>query len=135
MSRLLGSLVLAAALAWIPASVSAQAPAASYQASQAEAGKAIFERSCVVCHGADLLGKDDAPPVAGAYFANSWGGQPVASLIQFVKTEMPFSAPGSLDDDSYVKSVAYILSVNGVPAGATALTMGAPGVITVSAKD
>jgi cytochrome c len=124
------------ALAALPARASAQAaPSAPlYTAAQAEEGKKVFDASCAVCHGDDLAGKADAPPIAGEYFASSWGGHKVSELLEFVQGNMPFTSPGSLDEDSYLRVVAYVLSRNGVPAGETPLAKGAAGVITF-AKD
>jgi alcohol dehydrogenase (cytochrome c) len=128
--RLAGLLALGAAL---PASAAGQAPPPSlYSQAQAEQGKAVFDASCARCHGTDLQGKDDAPPVAGPYFASSWGGHKVSELIDFVQREMPFDEPGSLDEASYLRAVAYVLSRNGVPPGETALAKGAAGVIAVA---
>jgi mono/diheme cytochrome c family protein len=125
--------VVGALLAALPVRASAQAaPAALYSAAQAEEGKQVFEASCARCHNADLSGKDDAPPIAGAYFASSWGGQKVSALIEFVAGNMPLDMPATLDEASYVRVVAYVLSRNGVPAGDTPLAKGATGVITVA---
>jgi cytochrome c len=126
---------LLAALA-IPSLLTAQIAetASLYSAAQAEEGKTIFEQTCAECHGPDLAGKADAPPLSGPYFASSWGGHKVSELFDFVQSQMPFETPGSLDEASYLRVVAYVLSRNGVPAGVTPLAKGAAGVITV-AKD
>jgi cytochrome c len=121
---------VAAALPWQGAAQTVDAPSL-YSAAQAEEGKKVFEAACVSCHGLDLAGKDDAPPIAGAYFASSWGGHKVSELIEFVQGNMPFTSPGSLDEESYLRVVAYVLSRNGVPAGDTPLAKGAAGVIAV----
>ena len=126
----------AAAVAVMPAAGSAQqAPAPQYTAAQAETGQEVSEETCAACHKPDLTGGDQAPPLSGAYFASSWGGHPVAELLTFAKDNMPFTQPSSLDVETYVNVVSYILSFNGVPAGDTPLAMGAPGVITIVAKD
>lgn len=133
-------LVVALAVVARPSATSAQAapppagsaqPAALYTAAQAEAGKTIFEGLCAKCHLPDLSGKDDAPPLSGKYFASSWGGHKVSELFDFVKSNMPFDAPGTLDEQTYLNAVAYILSRNGVPAGETPLAKGDGGVIPV----
>ena len=54
----------------------------------------------------------------------------MTGLLQFVISEMPFSVPGSLDEESYVNVVAYLLSMNGMPAGSIPLAPGATGVIS-----
>ena len=105
-----------------------------YAAPQAEEGKKVFDASCAMCHGADLAGQNDAPPLSGDYFASSWGGHKVSELLEFVQGNMPMTAPGSLSEETYARVVAYILSRNGLPAGDAPLAKGATGVIAV-AKD
>ena len=123
---------LLAASAALPARASAQAAASPlYVAAQAEEGKKVFDASCAVCHGADLEGKDEAPPLTAGYFANSWGGHKVSELLEFVQGNMPFTAPGSLSEESYLRVVAYLLSRNGIPAGDVPLAKGDTGVIPV----
>jgi mono/diheme cytochrome c family protein len=130
-----GTLTLAAAaLLLAPAAASAQMAPAQYTSAQAEAGKEIFARWCAVCHNPNLEGTDAAPPLSGEYFASSWGGRPAASLIAFVTENMPAVSPGSLDPESYLRVVAYILSFNGAPAGDTPLAAGDQGSVTVVAK-
>lgn len=125
--------VLLGAAAALPRALAGQAPPPSlYTAAQADRGREVFEASCVSCHSADLTGKDDAPPLAGPYFASSWGGHKVSELLEFVQGNMPFDQPGTLDEESYLRVVAYVLSRNGVPAGETALAKGAAGVIAVA---
>jgi len=120
-------------IASIPAGLSAQDGTAAplYSAEQAEAGKAVFERVCAKCHQPDMTGKDDAPPLAGPYFGSSWGHHKVSELFEFVKGNMPFDAPGTLDEETYLQVVAYVLSKNGIPAGPAPLAKGDAGVITV----
>lgn len=129
-----GLAVLAALLP--PPSVHAQAApaAAGYTGAQAEAGKTVFERACTKCHQADLAGKDDAPPLAGPYFASSWGGHKVSELVDFVKGNMPFDAPGTLDEPSSLAVVAYVLSRNGIAAGPDPLAKGDARPITVPGR-
>ena len=122
---------LAAALLAPPA-LAAQSPAAppaSFTAAQAETGREAYRANCLVCHGEDLDGSDQAPPLAGDYFESSWGGHSVGELLEFVKDNMPLMRPGSLDDETYAALVAYLLSVNGGQPGSTALAMDSPGVV------
>ena len=124
------------AVAGMPASASSQqVPLPQYTVAQVDAGEEVFQQVCAFCHESDLTGGDQGPPLSDAYFASSWGGYPVAEFLSFVRDEMPLTGPGSLSDDAYVEVVSYILSFNGIPAGEVPLTMGAPGVITIVAKD
>ena len=128
--RLFLSLALTAAAGAAPGSAAGQeAHPAPYTAAQAEAGRETYQAVCAACHMPDLAGRDDAPSLTDAYFASSWGGYPVSTLLEFVEGNMPLTAPGSLNEEDYVAVVAYLLSMNGAPAGDTPLTMGAAGVI------
>ncbi len=123
-----------AALLLLPVAAQAQEAAPYFTAAQVEAGKEVFGRVCFVCHKADLSGTEIAPPLMGASFASNWSGQAAEELLEFVMEEMPQTAPGSLDRDSYLRVVAYILSFNGLAAGATELTVDDPGVIRIATK-
>lgn len=128
--RLFLSLALAATVCAAFGGVAGQeAHPAPYTAAQAEAGRETYQAICAACHMPDLVGSDDAPPLTGAYFASSWVGYPVSTLLEFVQGNMPLTVPGSLNEEEYVTVVAYLLSMNGAPAGDTPLTMGAAGVI------
>jgi len=129
------SLLLAAAVVALapPAAAGQNATEPFYTAAQAAEGQKAYEASCARCHGSDLAGKDDAPPLAGAYFGTSWGGHKVSQLLEFVAGNMPMDEPGTLAPETYVAAVAYILARNGIPAGRTSLAKGAEGVIIVPA--
>ena len=57
----------------------------------------------------------------GDVFVSNWVGRPVADFFGFIKSAMPKTEPGSLTDDEYASIVAYILKLNGMPAGKEAL--------------
>ena len=123
-----------AVLLLLPLSARAQESVPHFTAAQVEAGKEVFGRVCFVCHKADLSGTEIAPPLKGSSFASNWSGQAAEELLEFVMEEMPQTAPGSLDRDSYVRVVAYILSFNGMVAGPTELTVEDPGIIRIATK-
>jgi cytochrome c len=130
-SLVIGSAVLAAT----PFGAAAQAPApasnaASYTTAQAERGQMVFDQTCARCHSNDLTG-GEGPPLLGQPLLYNWGGQPIAGLIRFVQANMPMSAPGTLDAESAVDVVAYVLSRNRVAAGNTPLALTSRGVLTI----
>jgi mono/diheme cytochrome c family protein len=92
-----------------------------YTAAQAERGRAAYDRSCSVCHRADL-GGGQARPLVGPKFWESWGEDVLGSLFSVMRERMPESAPGSLDDRTYADILAYILQRNEYPAGDRDLT-------------
>jgi mono/diheme cytochrome c family protein len=104
----------------------AQAPARNvwdgvFTADQAAQGKALFESKCATCHGADLTGAEMAPPLVGGIFLGNWAGQSAGDLFTRIHTTMPGNDPGSLSNVQVSQALAYILSVNQFPAGATPL--------------
>jgi hypothetical protein len=50
-----------------------------------------------------------------------WAGQTVDDLYGFISTAMPDANPGSLTAEQYADVVAYLLSLNGYPAGESEL--------------
>ena len=97
--------------------------APQYTATQAAAGKTSFDADCAVCHGNTLTNGTMGPPLAGEAFRTLWAGRSVRALYDSAKT-MPPASPGSLSDEAYASIVAYVLQVNGYPAGENTLTTG-----------
>ena len=104
-------------------SVTSSAPSilASFNAEQAEHGKTVFETNCASCHGVNLEGGAHAPALAGKTFWTQWDQQTVRSLYGRIISTMPPDAPGTLADTDTIDVVSYILKVNGLPGGGTAI--------------
>ena len=83
-----------------------------YTARQADQGKEVFNGNCLGCH--------TAASHTGAAFTR-WIGRPLSELFDYIATQMPKSSPGSLTEDEYVWVTAYMLKLNGMPAGAKPL--------------
>jgi len=90
-----------------------------YVAEQAEAGALAFASHCAACHGAGLEG-GFGPPLAPL---DPWqfGDAPLTRLFDRMRLEMPFDAPGSLDIDTYLVILTFVLRENGYPSGAMPL--------------
>jgi mono/diheme cytochrome c family protein len=88
---------------------------------QAKRGESVYTDNCTACHGA-TLGGDIGPALSGPRFAARWKDKGVAVLFEKIKTTMPASAPGSLTPEQTADVVAFILSTNHYPGGATELT-------------
>jgi mono/diheme cytochrome c family protein len=84
-----------------------------FTAEQAARGRDLYAGVCVSCH--------NAASHTGVTFANSWGGRLLSELFMFVSEKMPKNEPGSLTPGEYAQAVAYILKMNGLPAGETEL--------------
>ncbi len=85
------------------------APAALYSARQASRGQATYQRNCVNCH--------TAAAYSGAAFRRVWAGKSPFDLWEQIRTSMPQDNPGRLKPGEYADIVAYLLRLNGYPAG------------------
>ncbi len=88
-----------------------------FSLAQANAGQAVYARSCAACHGAAFTPAQGVPPVQGAAFLANWKGRTLADLHTLIRTTMPTGAGGSLSEEEYLASLAYILQANGFPTG------------------
>jgi len=97
----------------VSAPVAAGLPPASYALEQAERGRRIYLGTCTACH----------PPAqfTGESFAASWSDRRVSDLFALVRSTMPLDDPGGLPEQDYLDVIAYLLQVNGAPAGAAPL--------------
>jgi mono/diheme cytochrome c family protein len=97
-------------------------PIGLYTEAQAARGEGIYEQYCAACHGVRLEG-NPAAPLTGAQFRSRWedGRHTLDDLYFIIRSLMPNNAPGSLSKAQYADVVAYVLKVNGYPAGATEL--------------
>src|SRR6185437_1902722 len=73
-----------------------RATAVTYTAAQAMAGRAAYQETCAACHLADLHGSNEAPPLAGVNFVNTWRNRTTSDLFNRIQTTMPPYAPGSI---------------------------------------
>ena len=87
-----------------------------YTAAQAERGKTSYNSSCLRCHGDKLQG-NTAPALSGDRFYTSWGNEVIASLFAKIRDTMPPNFGTSIDDQTKLDVVAYILQTNGYPVG------------------
>ncbi|TAN06555.1 MAG: transporter substrate-binding domain-containing protein [Rhodanobacteraceae bacterium] len=97
------------------------AKAALYTQAQATAGKQKFLDDCALCHGKQLEGFV-GPALKGKHFAPAKADYHVSDIFAIVSKNMPASDPGSLDHQTYVEIMAFLLQENGYPAGSKALT-------------
>jgi mono/diheme cytochrome c family protein len=83
-----------------------------FSEAQVQAGSTAFSSHCAACHGADLQGN---PPLIGGGFPERYNT--VWELFQYVRQTMPQDDPGSLSDETYLQTIAYVLDANGYPTG------------------
>ena len=84
-----------------------------YTAAQAARGAEVYTSSCAQCH---TMGQH-----SGSTFAAAWNNRRLFDLYEIVHTTMPLDNPGGLGEQEYIDVVAYMLQLNGVPAGKSAL--------------
>ncbi|MDE3154529.1 MAG: c-type cytochrome, partial [Acidobacteriota bacterium] len=88
-----------------------------YTAAQAARGADAFGQHCASCHGAGLEGTGEAPGLTGAQFLSDFSGLTMGDLFDRTRTSMPQDAPNSLSREMYADILAFVLKVNGFPAG------------------
>jgi mono/diheme cytochrome c family protein len=88
-----------------------------YTADQAKRGLEAWQSKCALCHGGDMQGGPEAPAMVGEPFLFSYGGKPVSALYDYIHTNMPPEAPGSIADQRYADIIAAIFQKNEFPAG------------------
>lgn len=93
-----------------------------YTEAQAARGREVFTNACLRCHGSDLSGVS-APALKGDRFHTTFGNEPVDRLFLKIRDTMPPSFGSTLDDQTKLDIVTYILQTNGYPAGAAELKL------------
>ena len=92
-----------------------------YDAKQAERGAELYSATCSTCHGQDLEGVEQAPPLAGGPFAQRWDGTSLKKLFERLQEMPPDAASARLTDKQYADVLAFLLSANKIPAGTATL--------------
>ena len=125
MKNTVAVLIVGAFLASLAVSVAAQATRSVnegvYTADQAKKGEGLYKEQCAACHGDNLEGSGPMPPLAGKDFIANWSGKSLGELYEKTQTTMPATAPGTLTPEQTADVVAYMLSKDNFPAGASAL--------------
>jgi len=92
-----------------------------YTEEQAKRGSPLYSENCASCHGPELMGGEMAPPLASGDFLSGWDGLTVGDLFERIRISMPQNAPGSLSGQQNADVLAFVLSANKFPAGASEL--------------
>ena len=95
-----------------------------YSEEQAHKGHDLYEVYCASCHGSALEGQG-ALPLSGATFRTRWADDRHSAddLFYIIRTLMPYGQPATLSKQEYIDITAYILTVNGYPAGGQPLPL------------
>lgn len=113
-SSILSRVVLTVGAATLPLAVAAESDG-WYTKAQAKEGKSLYNTYCAQCHRTDLSGAM-GPPLKGEKFLSRW--ETGAELYHYTYTKMPPTNPGAVPKDHFDKIMAFMLSENGLPAGA-----------------
>ena len=104
-----------------------------YSDAQADRGHTLYMQNCSRCHGVNLWGTYEIPPLVGR-FMPYYSGSSLAALFDYVSTAMPLDHPGVLPASVNADIVAYLLKANDVPSGSKALTPEAVKAISFDAR-
>lgn len=96
-----------------PSGDATPAPAAFYTEEQARRGQRAFRQVCSDCHYTSEF--------KGPVFTDAWARRTARDLYRELRRTMPDDNPGGLPRQTYVDVMAYILELNGYPAGADEL--------------
>jgi mono/diheme cytochrome c family protein len=80
-----------------------------YTKEQANRGKNIYMGMCRSCH--------TPASHTGATFEKWWRDKTMADLFLFVSEKMPKNDPGGMAPQDYADVIAYLLTMNAMPAG------------------
>jgi cytochrome c len=108
-----------------------------YSEAQAQRGQQAYQVQCAYCHQPDLSGgffdngTGRAPALAGpkafdSSFLDRWRDQTVGEFIATIAATMPQTKPASLPVQTYIDIAAFVMSKNGIPAGAADLPADVP---------
>src|SRR5580700_9706941 len=88
-----------------------------YTDHQAKRGQPLYNKYCAACHGEQLTGGEDSPPLTGGAFLANWNGLTVGDLFERIRKTMPQNTPGKLNRQQNADILAFVLSANKFPAG------------------
>ena len=88
-----------------------------FNGTQALRGKAEFDQTCSRCHNLALIGSERGPAIKGSAFLEHYEKGTVADLFIKIRDTMPEGGPGTLNEDTKLDILTYILQQNGFPTG------------------
>ena len=88
-----------------------------YTEEQAKRGAAVYRQWCSSCHGNELEGGEMAPGLVGGGFTSNWNGLTLGDLFDRTRNTMPQDNPGALTREQDADVIAFVLSINKLPAG------------------
>jgi mono/diheme cytochrome c family protein len=95
-----------------------------YTDAQADRGHTQYMQNCARCHGVNLWGTFEIPPLVGR-FMRYYAGTTLDVLFDYISTAMPLDHPGALSPAAIADIVAFILKNNDIPSGSKELSASA----------
>ncbi len=95
-----------------------------YTTAQAERGATTAQTVCFACHSESEW--------TNPMFIRVWSGRPIHQMWENLRMTMPYDSPGRLTAQEYADVVAFMLELNGVPAGETELPSDANGLMEIT---
>ena len=128
------------------------AKTAVYTAAQAARGKVAVESSCAICHLQNLRGRVGAedelpamkdlprkfqdfiktgyvPPLVGEEFLTKWRGKTVVEFVKYLASASTSFPTAGMDEQTWAEIGAYVLQMNGAPAGDQDLSASTPAML------
>jgi mono/diheme cytochrome c family protein len=116
------ALALAAALVVVAAQEIRSVWEGVYTEEQAKRGEALYLDRCVRCHGPSYMGgTDGAQPLIGSTFNGNWNNVTLDQMLDRVRLTMPQDKPATMSRQQTADAIAFLLSINKIPAGKTEL--------------
>jgi len=84
-----------------------------FTADQVQKGIKVFKLLCAECHLPEQFTME--------VFINTWDGRYLFELYELIRTTMPYENPGRLKKKEVANVLSYLLSLNNLPAGNSAL--------------
>lgn len=110
----------------LPATVRAQDTQSIYDGVYTEdqylAGRAVYAKNCVSCHGNRARGGPGGPGIVGRVMNDKYLDAPLSAYFDYMRSTMPKGAQGSLTGQDYADILAFVLNMHGAPAGEQELT-------------
>ena len=95
-----------------------------YTSAQADRGQETAQSMCFACHSQS----EWQTPM----FMRVWSGRPIHQMWENLRMTMPYDSPGMLSAQEYTDVVAYMLELNGAPAGEAELPSSADGLMGIT---
>lgn len=81
-----------------------------YTFEQAERGVALYKKRCASCHAPNRFTDNEL-------FVTPYAGKPMWEMYDVISDSMPEDDPGGMKPEEYAAVIAYLLRLNGLPAG------------------